>query len=61
MARQRADLDYYVTLGIGTEATEEEIRRTYRRLALAAGAPPVGPRGAVRALRSVSRAARLAG
>jgi hypothetical protein len=34
---------------------------SYRRLALAAGAPPVGPRGAVRALRSVSRAARLAG
>jgi hypothetical protein len=34
---------------------------SYRRLALAAGAPPVGARGAVRALRSVSRAARLAG
>jgi hypothetical protein len=34
---------------------------SYRRLALAAGAPPVGPRGAVRALRSVSRSARLAG
>ncbi|SDY21087.1 hypothetical protein SAMN05661080_02709 [Modestobacter sp. DSM 44400] len=34
---------------------------SYRRLALAAGAPPVSPRGAVRALRSVSRAARLAG
>src|SRR5215212_8587216 len=34
---------------------------SYRRLALAAGAPPVGPRGAVRALRSVSRAARLTG
>src|SRR3954462_2103214 len=34
---------------------------SYRRLALAAGAPPVGPRGAVRALRSVSRTARLAG
>lgn len=34
---------------------------SYRRLALAAGAPPVGPRGAVRALRSVSRAARQAG
>jgi hypothetical protein len=34
---------------------------SYRRLALAAGAPPVGSRGAVRALRSVSRAARLAG
>src|SRR3954465_6590590 len=31
---------------------------SYCRLALAAGAPPVGPRGAVRALRSVSRAAR---
>ena len=34
---------------------------SYRRLALAAGAPPVGPRGAVRALRSVSRATRRAG
>ncbi|HEV7869770.1 MAG TPA: hypothetical protein VGO95_00775 [Modestobacter sp.] len=34
---------------------------SYRRLALTAGAPPVGPRGAVRALRSVSRSARLAG
>jgi hypothetical protein len=34
---------------------------SYRRLALAAGAPPVAARGAVRALRSVSRAARLAG
>src|SRR5829696_4501535 len=34
---------------------------SYRRLALAAGAPPVGPRGAVRALRAVSRTARLAG
>ena len=34
---------------------------SYRRLALAAGAAPVGPRGAVRALRSVSRAARQAG
>ena len=32
--RQRADSDYYATLGLGTEATEEEIRRTYRRLAL---------------------------
>src|SRR3954466_15605020 len=34
---------------------------SYRRLALAAGAPAVGPRGAVRALRSVSRASRLPG
>jgi hypothetical protein len=34
---------------------------SYRRLALAAGAPPVGPRGAVRARRAVSRAARLTG
>ncbi|MGY1640720.1 hypothetical protein ACI782_06240 [Geodermatophilus sp. SYSU D00703] len=34
---------------------------SYRRLALAAGAAPVSPRGAVRALRSVSRTARLAG
>ena len=34
---------------------------SYRRLALAAGAPPVGPRGAVRALRIVNRTARQAG
>jgi DnaJ-class molecular chaperone len=34
MARQRADRDYYAILGLGPEATEEEIRRTYRRLAL---------------------------
>ncbi|MBB3675251.1 hypothetical protein [Modestobacter versicolor] len=34
---------------------------SYRRLALAGGAEPVGPRGAVRALRSVHRAARRAG
>jgi hypothetical protein len=34
---------------------------SYRRLALAGGAPPVSPRGAVRALRSVARSARLAG
>ena len=32
---------------------------SYRRLALAAGAPPVAPRGAVRAVRNVSRASRL--
>lgn len=34
---------------------------SYRRLALAAGAEPVTSRGAVRAVRSVSRIARLAG
>ena len=34
MARQRADRNYYAALGLGPEATEEEIRRTYRRLAL---------------------------
>jgi hypothetical protein len=34
---------------------------SYRRLALAGGAAPVAARGAARALRSVSRAARLAG
>jgi curved DNA-binding protein CbpA len=34
MARARADRDYYATLGLGPEASEEEIRRTYRRLAL---------------------------
>jgi curved DNA-binding protein CbpA len=32
--RQRADRDYYAILGLGPEATEDEIRRTYRRLAL---------------------------
>jgi curved DNA-binding protein len=34
MPRQRTDLDYYAALGLPTTATEEEIRRTYRRLAL---------------------------
>ena len=34
MARQRADRDYYAALGLAPEATEEEIRRSYRRLAL---------------------------
>jgi DnaJ-class molecular chaperone len=34
MAPQRADRDYYATLGLGPEATDDEIRRTYRRLAL---------------------------
>src|SRR5215207_7076571 len=34
---------------------------SFRRLALAAGAPPVSPRGVVRAARSVARSARLAG
>jgi curved DNA-binding protein len=34
MTRERADRDYYATLGVGPEATEEEIRRAYRRLAL---------------------------
>jgi curved DNA-binding protein CbpA len=34
MARERADRDYYATLGVGPDASEEEIRRTYRRLAL---------------------------
>ena len=34
---------------------------SYRRLALAAGAPPVSPRGVVRATRAVARSARLAG
>jgi DnaJ-class molecular chaperone len=32
--RQRADRDYYAILGLSPEATEDEIRRTYRRLAL---------------------------
>ncbi|SFF46378.1 hypothetical protein [Blastococcus tunisiensis] len=34
---------------------------SYRRLALAAGAPPVSPRGVVRAARAVGRHTRLAG
>jgi DnaJ-class molecular chaperone len=34
MARPRADREYYATLGLGPDASEEEIRRTYRRLAL---------------------------
>jgi hypothetical protein len=34
---------------------------SYRRLALAAGAPPVSPRGVVRAARAVHRTTRLAG
>ncbi|HZB48510.1 MAG TPA: hypothetical protein VE547_05400, partial [Mycobacteriales bacterium] len=34
---------------------------SYRRLALAAGAPPVAPRGVVRAARAVGRSSRLAG
>ena len=50
------------------QATAEELAKdyltlsydSYRRLALAGGAEPVAPRGAVRALRSVGRAARLA-
>ena len=34
MPRERADRDYYAILGLGPDATEDEIRRTYRRLAL---------------------------
>jgi curved DNA-binding protein CbpA len=34
MARERAHRDYYATLGLRPDASEEEIRRTYRRLAL---------------------------
>ncbi len=34
MARERADRDYYATLGLRPDASEEEIRRTYRRMAL---------------------------
>jgi DnaJ-class molecular chaperone len=34
MARARGDVDYYAALGLAPGATEEEIRRTYRRLAL---------------------------
>jgi curved DNA-binding protein CbpA len=34
MTRARADRDYYRVLGLRPEASEDEIRRTYRRLAL---------------------------
>ncbi len=34
MARPRFDRDYYATLGVSAQATEDEIRRAYRRLAL---------------------------
>jgi DnaJ-class molecular chaperone len=34
MARARTDVDYYAALGLAPGATEDEIRRTYRRLAL---------------------------
>ena len=30
----RYHLDYYVTLGVTAEATDEEIKRSYRKLAL---------------------------
>jgi DnaJ-class molecular chaperone len=32
--RDRPERDYYAILGVGPDATEDEIRRTYRRLAL---------------------------
>jgi DnaJ-class molecular chaperone len=34
MAPRRTERDYYATLGLAPDATEEEIRRTYRHLAL---------------------------
>ena len=34
MARARGDVDYYAVLGVAPGASDEEIRRTYRRLAL---------------------------
>src|SRR5713101_6790090 len=34
MARARMGVDYYAVLGVPPTATDEEIRRTYRRLAL---------------------------
>jgi DnaJ-class molecular chaperone len=34
VGRQKTDRDYYTILGVAPSATEEEIRRTYRRLAL---------------------------
>ena len=34
MARARGDADYYAVLGVAPGASDEEIRRTYRRLAL---------------------------
>jgi curved DNA-binding protein CbpA len=34
MARTRGDVDYYAVLGLAPGASDDEIRRTYRRLAL---------------------------
>src|SRR5262249_11706082 len=34
MARARGDVDYYAVLGLAPGASDDEIRRTYRRLAL---------------------------
>jgi curved DNA-binding protein CbpA len=34
VARHGTERDYYATLGLGPDASEDEIRRTYRRLAL---------------------------
>jgi hypothetical protein len=58
-----------VTAAPSRRAATDELARaygelsydSYRRLAMAAGAPPVSPRGAVRAQRAVARASRLAG
>jgi len=34
MARLRFDRDYYAMLGVSVKATDDDIRRAYRRLAL---------------------------
>ncbi|MEU2350697.1 hypothetical protein [Modestobacter sp. NPDC049651] len=65
----RTALELQATAAPSQRAVVEELAKdygtlsydSYRRLALAAGAAPVAPRGAVRALRSVGRAARMAG
>jgi len=57
MARTRLDKDYYAILGVAREATEEELRRAYRRQALSwhPDRRPGDPRAAER-FREISEA-----